>query len=160
MKRYAYQGLFALCISLVQANPLSSALQRRDPSPEASHDRGTFTLDCTKAKSACSNACYWVNCLKRENKFYYDPGANNDEHRKASGCAFRDSQSVCNVKPFSQKFKDPQNLQSPSCDEFPMADFKQKKYEDRDEEDINALRCMEQGENSSKSMPRSSRSKP
>ena len=93
----------------------ATVLVPRDP-----HDRGTWNLDCTKAQMACNNACWSINCLGQDTKkMYYDPGNNNDDNRKQSGCDAPNS--VCNAMPFSQIFNDPLSLSQPSCDEWPMA---------------------------------------
>ena len=82
---------------------------------------------------------------------YYDNDSsdqNSNYKRAQSGC--RAPNSVCNKKPFSQRLNDPQTLDNPSCDEWPMAETKQKAYALKDHP--NSLRCIEQSENSSKSV--------
>lgn len=126
---------------------LTSALvvDRRDPTTD-SHDRGTWHLDCSRAPGACNNACYSVICLQQNTrKMYQDSNDNNDKNRKNSGC--NAAKSVCNAMPFSQKFNDPQGLTKPSCDEWPMAEVKQNK-----DSPPNVLRCIDQSENSCKSI--------
>ncbi|KAL8967084.1 MAG: hypothetical protein Q9183_003079 [Haloplaca sp. 2 TL-2023] len=84
------------------------------PAPLDEHDRGTWTLDCTKAAAACNNACWSINCLGQDTKkMYYDPASDNKENRKQSGCDA--GGSVCKMMPFSQMFKDPKLLDETTC---------------------------------------------
>ena len=98
---------------------------------------------------------------------YYDPGDNNNNNREQSGCNVPNS--VCNIMPFSQIFNDPQSLSQPSCDEWPMAvstlpvmqiqvriltvrPHQETKQQDYNQRSPNSLRCIETGDNGSKSL--------
>lgn len=146
-------------------------------------DFGTWVMNCQNAAGACNSesclslateteelipapqidACYYQNCVPRERqnepiRYYYD-NANQDKNRKHSGCQFaysssRDINTVCKAAPFSQMFNDRQTGSDSSwnCDEWPMAAFRQADF-DSAHVPRNTLRCMPQGENSSKPLP-------
>jgi len=119
-----------------------SPIRIKDVQPR---DYGTWEMKCKNAVGACSNARYYVKCIKeRDNKFVY--GDDPAHSRAHSGCA---AGTICKEMPFSQRLYDPQNLTTPlSCDEFPMAAKKQDDF--KPGEIRNALRCINDTENKSK----------
>jgi hypothetical protein len=132
------------------AKPVDRILPRAAPK-----DFGTFKVKCAGSESACNNACYYINCVAKNDKdankiTFIGPNGNNgeaDRNRMESGCQTPNG-SVCGNYPFSQKFIDDQSkATSYSCDEWPPAAAQQEVFDKKATK--NSLRCMPHSENAS-----------
>lgn len=127
------------------------------PSKRATIDCGTFIMDCSTARGACNNACYYQNCVKGGQTIrYQDYGDDEDtqyDNRVQAGTKLSGG-ATCRSLPLSQRMYDQYpdwatalpNLQT---DEWPMAATVQDDFQSGVIR--NTLRCIPGTENGSKS---------